>query len=141
MSRVIRPLFSVLFVVFAATKTDKRGLVTLEILPLSRGRGPIYKMPGRKRKQQDSTDDATTTASKVPDEPAKKPPAKMTVAELKKELQDCGLDTSGKKAELVARLEGAKTGTQKSTDSTDSDEPPKPKKQKSEPGIHYKITQ
>lgn len=98
-------------------------------------------MPGRKRKQQDSTDDATTAASKVPDEPAKKPPAKMTVAELKKELQDCGLDTSGKKAELVARLEGAKTGTQKSTDSTDSGEPPKPKKQKSEPGIHYKITQ
>ena len=138
MSRVIRPLFSVLFVVFAATKTDKSGLVTLEIL---RGWGPIYKMPGRKRKQQDSIDDATTAASKVPDEPAKKPPAKMTVAELKKELQDCGLDTSGKKAELVARLEGAKTGTQKSTDSTDSGEPPKPKKQKSEPGIHYIITQ
>ena len=95
----------------------------------------LFKMPGRKRKQQDNMDDAA--ASKVPDEPANKPPAKMTVAELKKELQDCGLDTSGKKAELAARLEGAKSGTQKkNADTTDSGEPPKPKKQKTEPGIH-----
>lgn len=89
-------------------------------------------MPGRKRKQQDSTDDASAITKS--DEPAKKPAAKMTVAELKKELQDCGLDTSGKKAELVARLEGAKTTGQKSTDTTDSGEPSKAKKQKTEPG-------
>ena len=95
-----------------------------------------FKMPGRKRKQQDSTDDGAAATSKVPDEPAKAP-AKMTVAELKKELQDRGLDTSGKKAELVTRLEGAKSGTQKkSTDTTDSGKLPKPKKQKTEPGIH-----
>lgn len=89
-------------------------------------------MPGRKRKQQQkSSDDVTAaTTSTKQDEPAKKPPAKMTVAELKKELQDCGLDTSGKKAELVARLEGA---TNQKT--TDSGEPPKSKKQKTGPGM------
>ena len=93
-------------------------------------------MPGRKRKQQDSTDGAAVTASPTKqDEPAKKPAAKMTVAELKKELQDLGLDTTGKKAELLARLEGAKT-SQKGADSTDSGEPPKSKKQKTEPGMH-----
>ena len=91
-------------------------------------------MPGRKRKQQDSTDGGGATATST--EAAGKPAAKMTVAELKKELQDLGLDTSGKKAELVARLEGAK-GANKSADSTDSGEAPKTKKQKTEPGIHY----
>ena len=91
-------------------------------------------MPGRKRKQQDSTDDAAATATPTKqDEPAGKPPAKMTVVELKKELQDRGLDTSGKKAELAARLEGAN----KSADSTDTGEAPKAKKQKTEPGMHY----
>ena len=94
-------------------------------------------MPGRKRKQQESTDDAgAASASTKQDAPAEKPPAKMTVAELKKELQDRGLDTSGKKAELVARLEGAKTSS-KGAVSTDSGEAPKTKKQKTEPGMHY----
>lgn len=35
---------------------------------------------------------------------------KMKVADLKKELQSRGLDTSGKKTELVARLEGGTGG-------------------------------
>ena len=35
----------------------------------------------------------------------------MTVALLKRELQDKGLDTSGKKAELVARLQGSDSDT------------------------------
>jgi len=93
-------------------------------------------MPGRKRKQtQDETDNApATTSSTKQDEPAKKPAAKMTVAKLKKELQDCGLDTSGKKAELIARLEGAKSAQKKTEDSTDSGEP-KPKKQKTQSGM------
>lgn len=91
-------------------------------------------MPGRKRKQQESADEAgATSTSTKQDEPAGKLPAKMTVAELKKELQDRGLDTSGKKAELVARLEGASKGAA----STDSGEAPKTKKQKTEPGMHY----
>ena len=89
-------------------------------------------MPGRKRKQQESTDDAGAASTST--QPAKKPPNKMTVAELKKELQDRGLDTSGKKAELVARLEGAKTSS-KGAVSTDSGEAPKTKKQKTEPGM------
>ena len=94
-------------------------------------------MPGRKRKQQDSTGDAAATSTSTKqDEAAEKPPAKMTVAELKKELQDRGLDTSGKKAELVARLEEAKISN-KSAPSTDSGDAPKPKKQKTEPGMHY----
>ena len=37
--------------------------------------------------------------------------SKMTVALLKRELQDKGLDTSGKKAELVARLQGSDSET------------------------------
>ena len=79
-------------------------------------------MPGRKRKQEDMTDSgaASSTSAKVP--------AKMTVAELKKELQDRGLDTGGKKAELVVRLEGA-ISTLKGD--IDTSEPPSTKKQKS----------
>lgn len=95
-------------------------------------------MPGRKRKQQqEKTDDASATSNSTKqDEPAKKPVAKMTVAELKKELQDCGLDTSGKKAELVARLEEAKSTQENTEDNTDSAEPPKPKKQKTQSGMY-----
>lgn len=61
-------------------------------------------MPGRKRKQVDEDDDVTNKQGS-------KEPAKMTVAELRKELQARGLDTSGKKAELVPRLEEALKGT------------------------------
>ncbi len=35
--------------------------------------------------------------------------SKMKVAELKKELESHGLDTSGKKADLTARLQGENT--------------------------------
>jgi len=85
-------------------------------------------MPGRKRKQEDTTDSGAATSA-----PAKEP-AKMTVAELKKELQDRGLDTSGKKVELVARLKGATSGKKAGTDSTDAGEPPATKKQKTSTG-------
>ncbi|XP_065900945.1 protein mono-ADP-ribosyltransferase PARP3-like [Dysidea avara] len=83
-------------------------------------------MPGRKRKQEDTTDAGAAAAASAP----AKEPGKMTVAELKKELQDRGLDTSGKKAELVARLEGATSSSKSGTDSTDAGKPPSAKKQK-----------
>ena len=56
-------------------------------------------MPPRKRKQPAA--EAGPSAALAPD------PSKMKVAELRAELEDRGLDTSGKKAELVARLEAA----------------------------------
>ena len=87
------------------------------------------RMPGRKRKQEDTTDSGATASAPAKD------PAKMTVAELKKELQDRGLDTSGKKAELVARLQGATSSSKGGTDSTDAGEPPSAKKQKTSSGI------
>jgi len=77
-------------------------------------------MPARKRKQpteDESTDDATKTA---------KEPAKMTVTELRKELQARSLGTTGKKAELVSRLEDAMKGS----DEPDSGQPPSTKKAK-----------
>ena len=87
-------------------------------------------MPGRKRKQEDTTDAGAAAAASAP----AKEPGKMTVAELKKELQDRGLDTSGKKAELVARLEGATSSSKSGTDSTDAGKPPSAKKQKTSSG-------
>jgi len=78
-------------------------------------------MPARKRKQvaeEESTDDACKESAKEP--------AKMTVAELRKELQTRNLDTTGRKAELVSRLEDALKGS----DETDSGQPPSAKKAK-----------
>lgn len=55
-------------------------------------------MPPRKRKQQAA--EPMASASDVD-------PAKMKVAELKEELEKRGLDSTGKKADLVSRLEDA----------------------------------
>ena len=57
-------------------------------------------MPPRKRKQ------ATAQATSTEDTSSKTlEPAKLTVAVLREELESRGLDTGGRKAELVARLE------------------------------------
>jgi len=82
-------------------------------------------MPGRKRKQID--DEAGDVAKKQ----EAKEPVKMTVAELRKELQTRGLDTSGKKAELVPRLEEALKGTEE-VDVKSSGAPPSSKKAKTD---------
>ena len=84
-------------------------------------------MPGRKRRQADEEEKLIDVAKKQDS----KEPAKMTVAELRKELSARGLDASGKKAELVPRLEEAL----KSTDEEDagpSEKPPSAKKAKTE---------
>ena len=66
-----------------------------------------HNMPPRKRKQAARK----TDADPPPDPPAAASsssglnPAKMTVAKLREELERRGLDTQGKKAELVARLQ------------------------------------
>ena len=55
-------------------------------------------MPGKKR-----ANPAAASGSSLE-------PAKMKVGELKDELEKRGLDTTGKKAELVSRLEDAMKG-------------------------------
>lgn len=55
-------------------------------------------MPPKKRSQpQTATNGGDTSVV----------PSKMKIGELKEELEKRGLDTAGKKAELVARLEDA----------------------------------
>ena len=81
-------------------------------------------MPGRKRKQVDEEDDVTNKKES-------KEPSKMTVAELRKELQARGLDTSGKKAELIPRLEEALKGTDEAHGGP-SEAPPSAKKAKTD---------
>lgn len=55
-------------------------------------------MPPRKRKQPATEPESVT---------ADLDPAKLKVAELKEELEKRGLDSTGKKADLVSRLEDA----------------------------------
>jgi len=63
-----------------------------------------------------STSDMELTVTRTLDELARRKQAKaaavknMKVAELKEELEKRGLDTTGKKPELAARLEGAVGG-------------------------------
>lgn len=62
-------------------------------------------------------------------------PAKMTVAVLREELDSRGLDTRGKKAELVARLEAELAGTSgssKGPSPTKKSRKQKPKKEEEE---------
>ena len=81
-------------------------------------------MPGRKRKQVNEEDNVTNKQES-------KEPAKMTVAELRKELQARGLDTSGKKADLVPRLEEALKDTDEA-EAGPSEIPPSAKKAKTD---------
>lgn len=85
-------------------------------------------MPGRKRKQINDKEGESTDVAKKQES---KEPAKMIVAELRKELQVRGLDTSGRKAELVPRLEEALKGTDE-VDTKPSGAPPRAKKAKTE---------
>ena len=59
-------------------------------------------MPAGKKRGQ--------TTSEPPAGSASLEPSKMKVTELKEELEKRGLETSGKKAELVKRLEDALNG-------------------------------
>ena len=84
-------------------------------------------MPGRKRKQLDEEKESSDVAKKQDG----KEPVKMTVAELRKELQARGLDATGKKADLVSRLEEALKGTDEA-DTGASEMPPSAKKAKTD---------
>ena len=84
----------------------------------------LNKMPGRKRRQEEKSSDVAKKQDS-------KEPAKMTVAELRKELSARGLDASGKKAELVPRLKEALKGTDEE-DAGPSEKPPSTKKAKTE---------
>ena len=80
-------------------------------------------MPPRKRKQaarQEPTLDPSSSSSSVE-------PAKMTVAALREELDSRGLDTRGKKAELVARLQAELAGSAQGPSPTKRSRRGKPK--------------
>ena len=99
-------------------------------------------MPGRKRKQAD----VGSKSSDVSEKQKSKEPAEMTVAELRKELQTRDLDTSGRKVDLIPRLEEALKGTD-GTEQGSSETPPSAKKAKTgraiidlwlyTPHVHY----
>ena len=62
------------------------------------------------------------------------PPSKMTVAQLRAAAKGCGLDTGGKKAELVARLEEHSEKSKKTATATATDtKTPSKKKTKRDP--------
>lgn len=82
-------------------------------------------MPPRKRKQVVREETTATTDQSTS---STIEPAKMTVVVLKEELDSRGLDTRGKKAELVARLQAELIGSSKGSSPTK-----KSRKGKSEP--------
>ena len=89
-------------------------------------------MPPRKRKQaKQATADTTAT------DHSQLEPATMTVALLREELESRGLDTRGKKAELVARLEaelaGSSKGPSPAKKSRKAKKVPEPKEEEPEP--------
>ena len=89
-------------------------------------------MPGRKRKQADGR----SKNSDVSEKQKSKEPAEMTVAELRKELQARDLDTSGRKVDLIPRLEEALKGTDEAEQGS-SELPPSTKKAKTGKEIVY----
>ena len=85
-------------------------------------------MPPRKRKRAAREPPADPPATSAAAAASDLVPAKMTVAALREELDSRDLDTRGKKAELVARLEAELAGA-----SGASKGPPPTKKAKKEP--------
>ena len=70
-------------------------------------KGVMAALPAARRKEVESASPAKLFASRcAPDEVnVALPPSKMTVAQLRAATEGCGLDPSGKKADLVSRLE------------------------------------
>ena len=82
-------------------------------------------MPPRKRRQ------AARDTAPEPSTPSSLEPGKMTVAALRQELGSRGLDSHGKKAELVARLEAELAGpSQGPSPAKKSKKQPKPEPEK-----------
>ena len=87
-------------------------------------------MPPRKRKQvarETATDPPAASSSS-----SALQPAKMTVAVLRGELESRGLDTRGKKAELVARLEASLAGSSPTKKPRKQEPKPEPKEEEEE---------
>ena len=85
-------------------------------------------MPPRKRRQaaRDAAPEPAATST-----PSSLEPGKMTVAALRQELGSRGLDSHGKKAELVARLEAELAGpSQGPSPAKKSKKQPKPEPEK-----------
>ncbi len=79
-------------------------------------RGVAAALPAARRKEVEGASPAKLFNSRcAPDELTALPPSKMTVAQLRAAAENCGLETKGKKAELVARLEEHSTTKKEKT--------------------------
>ena len=114
--RLIQPVCIVLICLHVDMRLKKKAQVTGE----TSTKGTDTQ--GQKEKQEDTTDDGITQV---------KDTSKTTLADLKKELKDQGLKTSGNKAELEERLKEASS----SKSSTDTGGSPNVKKQKTDSGM------
>lgn len=77
-------------------------------------RGVAEQLPEARRREAESATPARLFNSRcAPDEISVLVPAKMTVAQLRAAAEACGLETKGKKAELVSRLEEHHAATKK----------------------------
>ena len=77
-------------------------------------RGVAEQLPAARRREAEGASPAKLFNSRcAPDEVSVLSPAKMPVAQLRAAAEGCGLDTRGKKAELVSRLEEHHAATKK----------------------------